>query len=77
MSKSITVTLPNATADSLERYMESLNSSLPPGSRRSKSDFVATAVKASLEKAGVCIVSDIILTAPPISEVPDHERMEL
>ena len=57
MSKSITITLPNATADSLDRHMDKLNENLPSGARISKSNYVAGSVKAALEKDGVVIVA--------------------
>jgi hypothetical protein len=58
MSKSITITLPNATADSLDRHMGKLNENLPSGARISKSNYVAGSVKTALEKDGVVIVAE-------------------
>lgn len=58
MSKSITITLPNAVADSLDRFMTSKKESLTSGERVSKSDYVAKSVRKALEHDGVAIIAD-------------------
>ena len=58
MSKSLSITLPNAVADTLSRHMASLDSQLPSGVHSSKSNYIANCLKAALEKDGLIILSN-------------------
>lgn len=58
MSKSITITLPNDIADTLNRRMAEIATSTIPGVKNSKSAYVATAIKMQLIKEGCVIVAN-------------------
>jgi hydrogenase maturation factor len=58
MSKAITVTLPNAVHDSLERHIRTIDQNLPDGIKTSRSNYVAKSIEHALERAGVAIVSN-------------------
>lgn len=56
MSKSITVTLPNDVADTLDRHMAKVAEGAESGTTTSKSNYVATAIKTQLIKDGHTII---------------------
>jgi len=58
MSKSLSITLPNAVADTLTRHMATLDMNLPVGMRSSKSNYIANSLKLALEKDGLEILSN-------------------
>lgn len=58
MSKSITITLPNDVADTLNRRMDEIAASTIPGVKNSKSAYVATAIKVQLIKEGCVVVAN-------------------
>jgi translation initiation factor 2 beta subunit (eIF-2beta)/eIF-5 len=78
MSKSIAITLPNAIADTLERYMVAKNANLPPGMTVSKSSYIASSVRAALEREGIHIEQNQMILVPlkttiPPLPVPEHK----
>jgi len=59
MSRSITVTIKTAVADTLDRHMEVAKKGLPPGVRVSKSNYVSTSIEAALIRDGYEITRDV------------------
>jgi len=75
MSKSITVTLPNAVYDSLERHMMMLDTNLPSGVRASKSNYVSICIHNQLEKDGETIIElPTPLRVRSVVEIPHTEN---
>ena len=64
MSRLLTVTVSNPTHDTLNRYLQSLNTQLPDHLKLSKSKFVDACIKAALESKGVIIVANQIVEMP-------------
>lgn len=75
MSKSITVTLPNAVYDSLERHMQKLDTNLPSGVRASKSNYVSICIHNQLEKDGEEIVAlPVPLRVRAVVDIPHTDN---
>jgi len=58
MSRSITVTIKHAVADTLARHMDIAKEGLPPGVRVSKSNYVSASIEAALIRDGYEIKCD-------------------
>lgn len=67
MSKSISVTLPNIVADTLEEYLKAGNKDCMPGFGGNRSKFVSQCVIEGLAKVGYVISEDKITKPEPVA----------